>query len=127
MHWFRSKRIGVTWLALFVLACQFVIAFGHVHLDRINNSSAWADSANDHGHPATAILSAPVKKSSSGLAADLCAVCASINLTGTVFTPTAPAVVAPNSFVLIKSWSFTAAEVASFEHSPFSARGPPRA
>jgi hypothetical protein len=124
MHWFRSKRFGVTWLALFALACQFVIALGHVHPDRINNGAAWAISANDHYHSAA---SAPTKKSPNGLAGDLCAVCVSISLASTVFIPTAPAVVAPNSFALIKSWSFAALEIASFDHSPFSARGPPRA
>jgi hypothetical protein len=126
MYWFRSKRVGVTWLAFFALACQFVVALGHVHLDRINNGSAWAISAYDHDS-AAASLSAPAKNSPNGLAGDLCAVCASISLASTVFTPTAPAVVAPNSFVLIKSWSFAAVDVASFDHSPFRARGPPRA
>jgi hypothetical protein len=111
-------------LALFALACQFVIALGHVHPDRINNGAAWAISANDHYHSAA---SAPTKKSPNGLAGDLCAVCVSISLASTVFIPTAPAVVAPNSFALIKSWSFAALEIASFDHSPFSARGPPRA
>jgi hypothetical protein len=111
-------------LALFALACQFVIALGHVHPDKINNSAAWAISANDHYH---ASASAPVKQSPAGLGGDLCAICASISLASTVFIPTAPAVVAPNSFVLLKSWSFAAFEVASFDHSPFSARGPPYA
>jgi hypothetical protein len=126
MHWFRSKRVGVTRLAFFALACQFVIALGHVHLDKINNASAWTVSAYDRDS-AAASLSAPAKKSPKGLAGDLCAVCASISLVSTVFTPAAPAVAAPNSFILIKSWSYVAVQVASFDHSPFGARGPPRA
>jgi hypothetical protein len=33
MHWFRAQR-AATWLALFALACQLALTFGHVHLDR---------------------------------------------------------------------------------------------
>jgi hypothetical protein len=123
MYWFRSKRVGVTWLAFFALACQFVVALGHVHLDTINNGSAWALSAYNHDSAAEN-LSAPAKTPVVG---DVCAVCASISLASTVFAPTAPAVVAPNSFIPIESRSFAAVQVASFDHSPFSARGPPRA
>ena len=32
MGWFRSNRRGSGMLALFALAVQFVVAFGHVHL-----------------------------------------------------------------------------------------------
>ena len=43
MRWFRSHRLKVASLALFALVCQFVLSFGHVHLDRFaGNSSNWA-------------------------------------------------------------------------------------
>ena len=34
MRWFRSHSFGLTSVALLALACQFVLSFGHIHLDR---------------------------------------------------------------------------------------------
>ena len=39
MRWFRANRILGSRLALFALAVQFVLAFGHIHHDDIYGSA----------------------------------------------------------------------------------------
>jgi hypothetical protein len=46
MLWFRSHRVKVASLALFALTCQFVLSFGHVHLNGFaSQGSNWAIAA----------------------------------------------------------------------------------
>jgi hypothetical protein len=117
----------MTWLAFFALACQLVLAFGHVHPGMARGyPGSWTvatftgdnlaslTSPSDHGNPA-------------GLGDDFCAICANISLANTLVLPTSPAVVPPNPFVLDLSWSFAAIEPASSDHVLFNARAPPHA
>jgi hypothetical protein len=123
MSWFRSNRCGVTWLAFFALACQLVLAFGHVHGGK-NYPLVWTVAA-DSGSASLTVPSS--HKHPTGLADDFCAICASISLASTLVIPTSPAVVPPNSFVQDLSWSFAAVELASIDHLLFNARAPPHA
>jgi hypothetical protein len=127
MSWFRPNRCGVTLLALFALACQLVLAFGHVHPGKTGGyPNAWAVAANAGDNSAS--LTAPSHhKNPAGLADDFCAICASINLASTLVIPASPAVVPPNPFVQDLSWSFAAVEPASLDHLLFNARAPPHA
>jgi hypothetical protein len=130
MRFFRSHRLKVASLALFALTCQFVLAFGHVHLDRLaGNSSHWVvavAAAAATVTPADLPIS-PRQNNPSGLGEDFCAVCASVSLAGALVVPATPAVPAPISFVDELHWSFAAAAAASIDHFHFDARGPPRA
>ena len=40
MHWVRSNRYFGSWAALFALAIQLVLSFGHIHFEDIQGSSA---------------------------------------------------------------------------------------
>ena len=40
MHWVRSNRRFGSWAALFALAIQLVLSFGHIHLEDFQGSSA---------------------------------------------------------------------------------------
>jgi hypothetical protein len=113
----------VTWLAFFALACQLVLAFGHVHAGK-NYALAW-NVAADTGS-ASVTLPSP-HQGPSGLADDFCAICASISLANTLVIPTSPVVAPPKSFVQDLSWSFAAVELASIDHLLFNARAPPHA
>jgi hypothetical protein len=136
MRWFRSHRLKVASLALFALACQFVLAFGHVHLDRFpGNSGNWAISAAaakmvavPAGKVAIADLpTSPRQKNPSGLGDDFCAICASISLAGALVVPTAPTLLPGVSFFKELQWSFAATQARSIDHFHFNARGPPTA
>jgi hypothetical protein len=115
----------VAWLAVFALACQLVLAFGHVHLAKSGTAldvTALADVGNlsaDNSSPA------PHKKPS-GLGDAPCAICASIHLASTLITPVAPAIALPVLAVPHLRWS-PAIDLASFDHTAFDARGPPLA
>jgi hypothetical protein len=123
-------------LALFALACQFVLAFGHVDLGRsAGNSNDWAvaAAAGKAVSAATAMVASadlplsPRQNKPGEPGEDFCAICASIGLTGALVIPGTPAVPTGISFFKQLHWSFAATAASSINHFHFSARGPPRA
>jgi hypothetical protein len=122
MHWFRSKRIGVTWLALFALAGQLTLSFGHVDLGKVGLALS-----SGAGKSAASVFRSPPQKSPTDGVGDFCAICASISLARTLLVPTSPALVPPNPFLNKLRWSLAAVEPASFDHLFFNARAPPQA
>lgn len=129
MGWFRSNRGVVAWVALFALACQLVLSFGHLHTGKFSNLSgdSLAFAAVETGDgSADGPPSSPEKKPT-GLAVDFCAICASVNLAGTLVLPILAIILTPRLFTEILPWSLAATEPASLDHRPFSARGPPHA
>jgi hypothetical protein len=134
MRWFRSHSLKVASLALFALACQFVLSFGHVHLDRFaGNSINWSMAAATGKAVASApgkitladLPTSPRQKNPSGLGDDFCAICASISLAGALLAPTAPTLLPGISFYKELHWSFVATQAQSIDHIHFNARGPP--
>jgi hypothetical protein len=126
MRWFRSNRGGVAWLAFFALACQLFLSFGHVHVGKFSGgSAAWA--AAETGDAAADTAPSSPQKNPAGLAGDFCAICANISLVSTLVLPILAIILAPRLFTEILPWSLAASEPASFDHVPFSARGPPQA
>jgi hypothetical protein len=123
MGWFRSNRCSVVRLAFFALACQFVLAFGHVHLGKI---SAGPDSLAIAADGGSSSSSAPPKKPA-GLADVFCPVCAGIGMAGALVAPTSPTVAPPVSAAQHLRWSSAAIDPQSFDHLLFDARGPPLA
>jgi hypothetical protein len=128
MRFFRSHRLKVASLALFALTCQFVLAFGHVHLNRLaGNSNHWVVAAAAATVTPADLPISPRQNNPSGLGEDFCAVCASVSLAGALVVAATPALPAPISFVDELRWPFAAAAAASIGHFHFDARGPPRA
>jgi hypothetical protein len=116
----------VTWLAFFALACQVLLSFGHVHVGKFSNGSAeWA--AARTGEASTSVSPLLPQKNPTGLGVDFCAICANINLAGTLVVPILAINLIPGLFSEILPWSLAASEPASFHHLPFRARGPPHA
>ena len=126
MGWFRSNRGGVAWSALFALACQFLLSFGHVHAGKFDGRSL-AVAAIATGDAAADDLPSPPQEKSTGLAGDFCAICTNIGLAGALILPVLAIILAPRLFAEILSWSLTASHPASPDRLPFSARGPPDA
>ena len=134
MRWFRSHRLKVASLALFALTCQFVLSFGHGHLDRFAGSSINLAMAAATGNAVAAapekvaladLPTSPRQKNPNGLGDDFCAICASINLAGALVAPTAPTLLPEISFYKELHWSFAATQAQSIDHIHFNARGPP--
>jgi hypothetical protein len=126
MGWFRSNRGGVAWLALFALACQLVLSFGHFHAGKVDGPSL-AFAALETGDAAAAGPPSPLQKKSNGLAGDFCVICKNISVAGTLIMPALAIILALRLFAEILSWSLTASQPASPNHLPFGARGPPHA
>jgi hypothetical protein len=125
MVWFRTNRGVVAWLALFALACQFALSFGHIHIHK-SGASLTAQVVVEATDPAADVPSPPQKKPV-GLADDFCAVCANISLAGALILPILALILAPDLPARASGWSLAAREPASFGRLPFSARGPPHA
>jgi hypothetical protein len=126
MRWFRSQRLKVASLAL---TCQFVLSFGHVHLDRLSgNSVRWAVAGKAVAAvpgKAAELPARPDDRNSSRLGEDFYAICASINLAGALLAPTAPTLLPEISFYKELHWSFAATQAQSVDRFHFDARGPP--
>jgi len=130
VSWFRSNRGRVTWLALFALACQLVLSFGHLHLGKISVAptavAANASLVVNTGDDSAVLPPAPPQKHSTP-GGDFCALCASINLAASLVVPTGPTVVPPISSDVARTWSQAGLDPVAFDHVFFDARGPPHA
>jgi hypothetical protein len=98
MGWVHSHRRYGARLALFALAVQIVLSFGHVHLDGVVRAPVTV--ASSHG---TAVQASPQNRAPSptGDADDYCAICASIYLASTSFIPVAPQLPLPAVFTRV--------------------------
>ena len=124
MRWFRANRILGSRLALFALAVQFVLAFGHVHHDDIYGfarpAAAIAAAVPDGSQPLPA--NHPGKHSD-----DYCAVCATMSLLGNSFVAAAPALPLPAVSHAIEQLDRVAAIFIAPRRAAFQSRAPPAA
>jgi hypothetical protein len=120
MRWFRTnRRLGGT-LALFALALQITLAFGHIHL---------RDFAGIPG-VAVAQLQDSVERSSGHNDADrsadhYCLVCATVSLAGTLVLPDLVAHQLPAISADTQRWYTRTASLGRTAHAHFRARAPP--
>jgi hypothetical protein len=122
MRWVRDNRRIGAWAALFALAVQFVVSFGHVHLAKFAPSSSAASgisllqTASRDG--------APAPNNHTG-AADVCAICATIALVANSVLPEAAQLPPPIALPTALRHEFSAAFSVFDPHSSFQARAPP--
>jgi hypothetical protein len=92
LRWFRTKkRFGTCW-ALFALALQFALSFGHAHQNQLAEPFAASPqfSILDHA-PSTTISASPIVPiTPAGLALAYCEICAVANLAGNGVPPNPP-------------------------------------
>jgi Protein of unknown function (DUF2946) len=125
MNWFRSKsRLG-SYLALFALAFQLALTFGHVHLDRLAPLSsdrltiASADASTD------AINAPGDSKGRHDRADDRCPICTLIHLAGALVLAEPPSLQLPDIFSRLSSEPALAFDFAEPQRAHFAARAPP--
>jgi hypothetical protein len=126
MRWFRSNiRLGAR-LALFALAVQAVLSFGHVHFYALTRAPASAPTAVIAQDPSVAVLSSPAgaPKSDGSVGAD-CAICALIQLSAASMPAVAPAFLLPSYFEPRRLYAPLALVLAASPHFLFQARAPP--
>jgi hypothetical protein len=89
MKWFRSNIKRVSHIALFALAIQFALSFGHFH--SLATSNLTAQSAYSESAPQ------PASDHGSGEQGDICAICAVMAMANTVLFATPPVVLLPQA------------------------------
>jgi hypothetical protein len=124
MRWFRANRTFGGRLALFALAVQFVVAFGHIHRDDIYGSArpaaAVAASVPDGSQPLPS--DHPAKHGD-----DYCAICATMSLLGNSFVAMAPALPLPPASHAIEQFDRVAVIFIAPRRAAFQSRAPPAA
>src|SRR5215813_15315859 len=127
MSWFRSRsRLGA-YLALFALAFQLAISFGHVHLERVAPLSAPA-SALAGAPPSTDDLNAPSNPAGREHPADdHCPICTLIHLAGALVPAEMPSLPVPAVFSRLRLEAAAEFDLTASQGAPFRARAPPTA
>jgi hypothetical protein len=124
MRWFRANRTFGGRLALFALAVQFVVAFGHIHRDDL------------YGFARTAVaVAAPVPEGGQPLPGDrpakhsddYCAICAAASLLGNSFAAVAPSLPLPAASHAIERFDRVAVIFIAPRRAAFQSRAPPTA
>jgi hypothetical protein len=124
----RHKRRGAL-LALAALALQITLAFGHVHLNDLYFRGVTGGSHGTTIAPHRATLAqtspqAPAQNSDD----DYCAICASIFLVSSSFTPAPPALPVPIGFQRIEhSFDHARGCAETRQRLAFQSRAPPAA
>ena len=117
-----------TWCAVFALAVQLILSFGHFHRNGIGSepvSPLRAVSSTDHAIPATDAGGPPSKPAVPVI--DYCAICAVINLAGSIVPPTTPAISLPAVVGRVLAWSAAKDSLTAPPYLYPRARAPPRA
>jgi len=113
------------YLALFALAFQLAVSFGHVHLERIAPVSAGA-SALAGAPPAADDLNAPSNPGGrEPLADDHCPICTLIHLAGALVPAEMPSLPLPAVFGRLQLEAAADFDLTTSHAAPFRARAPP--
>jgi hypothetical protein len=118
MSWFRARLRLSSRIALFALAFQLAVSFGHVHLDAVAGTSSPAIAAALGG-------TTPASGDTSDRLDHCCPICALIHFAGALVLAQPPVMPLPAVFA---QWRPDAAVTFGFTTPPpafFSARAPP--
>jgi Protein of unknown function (DUF2946) len=122
MRWFRSRSRLSSYLALFALAFQLAVSFGHVHLDETAppSAGAFASTQSDVNAP-----SSPTGRED--VADDCCPICTLIHLAGALVPAATPALPLPSMFGHLRLAAAVEFDLAASQTALFRARAPPLA
>jgi hypothetical protein len=128
MSWFRSRSRWGSCLALFTLALQLVLSFGHVHFDD-EDAPASEHSAlrGMHASAATTATDDHADKESPALPDDRCPICTLIHLAGTLVAAEPPSLPLPTASSRSRLDAAIEFDLTSSRRAPFGARAPPLA
>jgi hypothetical protein len=119
MYWFRSRSRLSSCIALFALALQLVLTFGHVHLDGTAAHASATIEAFGGSAPS------PAGNDKPDVAHDYCALCALVHLSGALVLNEPPSL--PLLVVLWRRQRVSAPDFVSVSPitAAFAARAPP--
>jgi hypothetical protein len=129
MRWVRGNLRITTWCALFALAIQLILSFGHIHTNAIGSGSVWPSlsaaatgQANQKAGDTDGGPSKPAVPT-----ADYCGICAVINLAGSLVPPSTPAVLQPVAVISTVAWQIGETSATPSPPIDARARAPPAA
>jgi hypothetical protein len=118
MKWLRSNARRLSLLALFALAVQLGLSFGHFHADQaLASPTAFSDHAS---------ASAPNTGHDQDNPNDFCAICATVAMANTLVDAAPPVLPAPVSASTAKNLPDLASQTADSRRVAFQSRAPPR-
>ena len=127
MRWFRANRMVGGRLALFALALQLVLSFGHIHPEDLFGSAKRGAVSVSTVLPSAAEVTALSGDQASQQADDYCAICATTALLNTSFVAAAPQLPLPGGFRAVEQLDRVAALFVAPRRAPFQSRAPPAA
>jgi hypothetical protein len=122
MRWFRANRKFGGRLALFALAVQLALSFGHIHREDIYGPA--------RPHTATSLSAqsgsqqSPTDPSSKHTD-DYCAICATISLLSNSFVAAAPQLALPLASYAVEHTDSVATVFIARQRTAFQSRAPP--
>ena len=125
MRWFRSRKRAGSYLALFALAFQLAVSFGHVHLEHVAPASAVA-SALAGAQPSADDRNAASKPAGrEDLADDCCPICTLIHLAGALVPAEMPLLALPTVVGRLRLEVAAEFDLTPSHAALFRARAPP--
>jgi hypothetical protein len=118
-----ERRIG-SWLALFALALQLTVSFGHIHLEGLVRANRARAALAAAGHASQSLLQ---PSGAGGDDDDYCPICASVFLSSHSFVPAAPVLSIPSISSAVEHSSRTAPIFILPRRPVFQPRAPPLA
>ena len=125
MRWFRSRKRAGSYLALFALAFQLAVSFGHVHLERIAPLSVGASALAGAQTPATDLNAPSNPTGREGLADDHCPICTLIHLAGALMPAEMPSLPLPTVVGRLRLELAAEFDLTASHAALFRARAPP--
>lgn len=119
MRVFRTRRSFGGWLALFALALQLTLSFGHIHAEDFARSGSAI--AQSHSAPGGGHNDGDQNRDNDG-----CAICAVMHLAAASLVPTAPSVILPPAAAFTSLVALDRSALPPALRQPFQARAPPQ-
>jgi hypothetical protein len=123
MGWFRCRSKLGAYLALFALAFQLAVSFGHVHY--IAPSSALASTLASEQPPSDEANTPSSPAGHDDLADRLCPICTLIHLAGAIVPAETPPLPLPSIFGGLRLEAAVAFDLRTSQRAIFQARAPP--
>jgi|SRR5262245_1359863 len=126
MHWIRSHIHFGSRLALFALAVQMLLSFGHVHLaaSATGSTNGVPPALSDQSGVALLRPLTPIHKSDGSIGGD-CAICALIQLFSSSAPSAAPSLPLPANLAPLALEAAAEWQLPASLHFSFQARAPP--
>ena len=127
MRWFRANRTLGGWPALFALALQIVLSFGHIHSEDIYGRLPLGASSAPPSLPANVQAQAQPSNQFAHFDDDYCLICATGSLLRNSVTATAPQLSLPVALGRTERAVRVAVLRVPPRRTPFQSRAPPQA